>query len=170
MGTFKTSRLLSYTTPRLAPVAEQVMLTFREQGYEVTGRESVTGGWLISLTKGNVFKAVLGLKTALNIELEPTTGGTHVEAGIGIFGRQVVPAAIGLLIFWPVLVTQVAGVVRNARLDDEAMRVVEEALKAHAEGTVTGGAAAQFCTACGRALPAHARFCLECGAGVASAV
>jgi hypothetical protein len=33
-------------------------------------------------------KAIIGMKTALNIKIEPVANGTTVDAGVGIFGQQ----------------------------------------------------------------------------------
>jgi hypothetical protein len=54
-----------------------------------------------------------------------------VDAGVGIFGQQAIPTAITLLVFWPVLIAQVWNMAHESHLDDEALRVAEESLKAH---------------------------------------
>jgi NADH pyrophosphatase NudC (nudix superfamily) len=63
---------------------------------------------------------------------------------------------------WPVLITQVWGLVEQSKLDDRALNI--------AKGVVAGGspvAAAhdskRFCTACGKENSATARFCSACG-------
>ena len=71
------------------------------------------------------------MKTALNIKIEPQSNGTRIEAGVGIFGQQAIPTAITLLVFWPVLVAQVWNMAQEAKLDEEALGVVEESLKSH---------------------------------------
>ena len=175
---FSSSRTIPLALDDLTPVAEDVMEHFRVQGYDVTGERLPSRGWHISLAKGTVFAAVLGLKTALNIELQPTSNATVAKAGIGIFGRQVVPALIARFVAWPVWLTQIWGLVQQAQLDDEALDAVERSLRAHASrATVTpvspaaaggpAGAAARadrYCTECGAALTHTARFCSACGA------
>lgn len=185
MGTFKSSRYFPISVPDLAPVAEEVIRDFRGRGFEVTGERSLTGGWLISLHKGGTFKAVVGMKTALNVTIEPAPGGTQVNAGIGIFGQQVIPTLISAMVFWPVLLAQIAGMVQNAKLDDLALEVVESALIRHSGrpvavpvGTLVDPRAApapsapvgRFCTECGTSLGESAKFCVECGARVETAV
>jgi hypothetical protein len=73
------------------------------------------------------------MKTALNIKIEPEANGTKVEAGVGIFEQQAIPTAITLLVFWPVIIAQVWNMAQEAKLDEEALGVAEESLKAHAE-------------------------------------
>ena len=135
MGTFNSTKTVPYNVEDLAPVAQDVMDHFERQDYEVTETNIPTGGVQVSIRKGGTFKAIIGMKTALNIKIEPVANGTTVEAGVGIFGQQAVPTAITLLVFWPVLIAQVWNMAQEAKLDEEAIRVAEESLKAHSEET-----------------------------------
>src|SRR3712207_5226654 len=101
MGTFKSSRSFPYGVADLQPVAQDVIDHFEQRGYEATGLPIPTGGWQVSIRKGGIFRTVSGLKTALNVKLEPAGNGTIAEAGIGIFGAQAIPTAITLFVFWP---------------------------------------------------------------------
>ena len=89
----------------------------------------------MSIRKGGTFKAIIGMKTALNIKIEPVANGTTVDAGVSIFGQQAIPTAITLLIFWPVIIAQVWNMAQESKLDEEALDVVEESLKAHSSKT-----------------------------------
>jgi hypothetical protein len=104
---------------------------FESQDFEVTETNIPAGGVQVSIRRGGTFKAIIGMKSALNIKIEPVANGTTVEAGVGIFGQQAIPTAITLLVFWPVLVAQVWNMAQEANLDEEALRVAEESLKAH---------------------------------------
>jgi hypothetical protein len=131
MGTFNSSRTVPHVVEDLAPVAQDVMRHFEQQDYEVTETPIPTGGVQVSIRRGGIFKAIIGLKTALNIKVVPEANGTRIEAGVGIFGQQAVPTAITLLVFWPVVIAQVWNMAQEARLDEEALRVAEESLKTH---------------------------------------
>jgi hypothetical protein len=131
MGTFNSSKTFPYIVEDLAPVAQDVMDHFEQQDYEVIETNIPTGGVQVSIRRGGTFKAIIGLKSALNIKIEPQANGTTVDAGVGIFGQQAIPTAITLLVFWPVLVAQVWNMAQEAKLDEEALRVAEESLKAH---------------------------------------
>ena len=133
MGTFNSSKTFPYVVEDLAPVAQDVMDHFEQQDYEVIETNIPTGGVQVSIRKGGTFKAIIGLKSALNIKIEPVANGTTVDAGVGIFGQQAIPTAITLLVFWPVLVAQVWNMAQEAKLDEEALRVAEESLKAHSK-------------------------------------
>jgi hypothetical protein len=141
MGTFNSSKTVPYVVEDLAPVAQDVMGHFESQDYEVTEAHIPTGGVQVSIRRGGTFKAIIGLKTALNIKIVPEANGTRVEAGVGIFGQQAIPTAITLLVFWPVLVAQVWNMAQESKLDEEALGVAEESLKAHSEAP--SGAAAE---------------------------
>ena len=131
MGTFNSTKTFPYTVEDIAPVAKDVMDHFGDQDYEVTETNIPTGGVQVSIRKGGTFKAIIGMKTALNIKIEPVANGTTVDAGVGIFGQQAIPTAITLLVFRPVIIAQVWNMAKEADLDDEALDVAEESLKAH---------------------------------------
>jgi hypothetical protein len=131
MGTFNSSKTFPYFVEDVAPVAQDVMDHFEQQDYEVTETNIPTGGVQVSIRRGGTFKAIIGLKTALNIKIEPVANGTTVDAGVGIFGQQAIPTAITLLVFWPVIIAQVWNMAQESNLDDEALRVAEESLTAH---------------------------------------
>src|SRR5919112_5101066 len=140
MGTFNSSKTFPYVVEDLAPVAQDVMRHFEGQDFEVSETNIPTGGVQVSIRRGGIFKAIIGLKTALNIRIEPEANGTRVEAGVGIFGQQAIPTAITLLVFWPVIIAQVWNMAQEANLDEEALRVAEESLKAHSSKTPSGAA------------------------------
>jgi hypothetical protein len=140
MGTFNSTKTVPYSVEDIAPVAQDVMRHFEQQGFEVTETNIPAGGVQVSIRRGGTFKAIIGMKTALNIKIEPVANGTTVDAGVGIFGQQAIPTAITLLVFWPVLVAQVWNMAQEAKLDEEALGVAEESLKSHSQAP--SGAAA----------------------------
>jgi len=172
MSIFRNEHVFPIRVPNLAPIADEVVSRFQAQGYEVSSIPTITGGWHISLSKGGMFSAVLGMKTALNLEIEPSGAGTDAKASVGIFGRQVIPTLITTFLFWPVIVTQIWGAVRQSQLDEQAMQYIETGLKSYgaqalAATAVAPGPAASssgFCTQCGARLQSLMRFCTECGA------
>ena len=142
MGTFNSSKTVPYFVEDVAPVAQEVMRHFEQQDFEVTETNIPAGGVQVSIRRGGTFKAIIGMKTALNIKIEPVANGTTVEAGVGIFGQQAIPTAITLLVFWPVIIAQVWNMAQEANLDEEALRVAEESLEAHSS-KATGEATAE---------------------------
>ena len=70
MGTFNSSDTVPYHVEDLAPVAQDLMRHFEQQDYEVTETHIPTGGVQVSIRRGGTFKAIIGLKTALNVKIE----------------------------------------------------------------------------------------------------
>jgi hypothetical protein len=135
VGTFNSSKTVPYVVDDLTPVAQDLMKYFEGQDYDTTETHLPAGGVQVSIRRGGTFKAIIGMKTALNIKIEPVDGGTKVDAGVGIFGQQAIPTMITALVFWPVIISQVWNMAQEAKLDEEALGVAEESLKAHASGT-----------------------------------
>src|ERR671910_1277184 len=134
MGAFSSSRTVPHVVEDLSAVAQDVMRHFESQDYEVAETNLPAGGVQVSIRRGGTFKAIIGMKTALNIKIEPVEGGTQVDAGVGIFGQQAIPTMITALVFWPVIISQVWNIAQEYKLDEEALGVAEESLKAHSAG------------------------------------
>ena len=162
---FDETRTIPVVLPDLAPVAQELMERFQAQGYDVARVQTATRGWDISIGKGGTFKAVLGLKTALKLLITPLDGSTSVHLSVGIFGLQAVPAVISLLVAWPVLLTQIWGIVQQRQLDHAVLEAVEASLRSHAAASAPGQ---HFCTECGATINPGAHFCQGCGRTLAA--
>ena len=170
MGTFSTKKYLNGDPALIPQIAQRIEAAFGAEEYNVQSQSLLSGGYDISLSKGGVFKIILGMKTALKIMLKPQGEGILFDASVGLFGMQVIPTAIMLLVFWPVLVTQIWGLVRQAKLDDKALKIAEEVIRENSANglgrvsQIAGTITRKFCTACGAELPGEASFCHHCGA------
>ena len=148
MGVFSSTRSIAATVPDLTPVVKELIDHFNSAGYETVCDHLITGVWTISITKGGLFKTVLGTKTALKIDIEPGISQTNVHAGIGIFGMHAVPAVIAGFVYWPLLLTRLAGMVKQSHLDEEAINCVQTSLELHA-ATPPPAPQRAFCVRCG---------------------
>ena len=167
MATFSTKKTLYGSTSLIPTIANRIQEEFQNDGYEVSMDALSSGGYDISITKGGVFKAVLGMKTALKVTLLPQGNNIHFEAGIGIWGQQAIPTVISMLFFWPVLITQIWGMVEQSKLDDKALEIAQDVIcKNNHEGSPhsDNNGVGKFCTNCGASVPAEAKICPECGA------
>lgn len=167
MATFNTKKILYGSSTLIPAIANRIQEEFRKDGYEVTMDALSSGGYDISITKGGVFKAVLGMKTALKVTLLPQDNTINFEAGVGIWGQQAIPTIISMLFFWPVLITQIWGMVEQSKLDDKALKIAQDVIDTNSHvGTATAGANAGsiFCTNCGASVSEQAKFCPNCGA------
>ena len=184
MGTFNTVKFISTDMRDFSGVIGRLEEQLTGQGYTFSRGDGALG-YYFSITKGGIFKTVLGMKTALNVELTPMTGGVNVDAKVGIFGQQVIPSIITLFVAWPVLLTQIGGLVEQSKLDEKVIQMTEEAIRqtetggyvdsgyAGSDGNygTTGGNGAsagaasgfEFCTQCGAKVPSGSKFCCGCG-------
>lgn len=175
--------------PSLIPqIAERIRNTFMAEGYEVVSQELYSGGVDISITKGGFFKAILGMRTALKVVLLPQENLINFEASVGIFGQQVIPTLILIFITWPVIFTQIWGLVKQSQLDDKALAAANQViLESQTESVCPppppfgGGNTSfidmksviitepvenqgnRFCTNCGAKVTSVAHFCSACG-------
>ena len=167
MATFSTKKILYGSTSLIPTIANRIQEEFQNDGYEVAMDALSSGGYDISITKGGVFKAVLGMKTALKVTLLPQDNNIHFEAGIGIWGQQAIPTVISMLFFWPVLITQIWGMVEQSKLDDKALEIAQDVIcmNNHVGSSATSAnLGGKFCTNCGTKTDGTSKFCPECGA------
>ena len=149
----------------ITTISQRIQDEFQNDGYEVTVDALSSGGYDISITKGGVFKAVLGVKTALKITLLPYGRDIHFEASVGIWGQQVIPTVISMLFFWPVIITQIWGLIQQSKLDDKALDIAKDVVYTsnnNGAGSVTSNGS-EFCTGCGTQNAESANFCCGCG-------
>jgi hypothetical protein len=170
VGLFKSERLFPTDVTDLEPIALNVATHFQGRGYEVVHQHTAAGAWDIDITRTGVFRSVSGMRTALKVRIEPAVGGVVARAGIGILGQQALPTVVSMVVFWPVLVTQVWGAVQSSKLDDEALRVVADSLTPAMAAPAQAAAlapATPVCPACGTTLSGTGKFCTGCGARLA---
>lgn len=169
MGAFNTKTILNGNPSLIPAIADRICQTFAADGYEINRDNLLSGGVDISVTKGGVFKAIVGMKTALKITLIPQNNAVSFEAGVGIFGQQALPTVISMLFFWPVLLTQIWGLIQQSDLDDKALATAQAVINEsggvnHFYNTPPPAPGqSKFCTNCGAKLPDNARFCSNCG-------
>ena len=166
MATYSKRKLLATSLSQIPQMAESIRKDFEIDGFEVNIDTLMSGGRDISVTKGNLFRAVLGMRSALKITLTPQTDGVLFDANVGIFGQQAIPTVITMLFFWPVLITQIWGLVEQSSLDDRALAAAERVIGNGSSATASSFASSgtkQFCTNCGASISSEAKFCPECG-------
>lgn len=167
MGVFKSERFFKANSSLISGIARKIEEDFKHEGFEVQIINLVSGGADLSLSKGGVFKAIVGMKSALKITMLPKDGGFEFRAGVGVFGQQVVPSLLTWFVAWPVLIAQIWGMVRQSKLDDRAIAIAEHYISEHPEGgpivSERGVSGLGFCTACGKPVVQGAAFCAYCG-------
>ena len=162
MALTDSSRIFQTQIQDMDGIMEYCKEYFERKGYNVTTEKSVVGGF-ISLTNGGIFKSISGMQTGLNITLTNMPGSIVAAMKIGIFGKQLIPTAISMLVFWPVLIPQIFGLVQQNKLDEEAYSVIEAAIRAQENFAENIPEDKAFCVYCGASMPADAEFCSACG-------
>ena len=99
MATYSTQKLLDTSAAQIPQIAEAIRKDFADDGFEVYVDTLMSGGRDISITKGNLFKAVLGMRSALKISLTPRQSGVFFDANVGIYGQQAIPTIISMLVY-----------------------------------------------------------------------
>ncbi len=165
MATFNTKKILYGSSSLIPTIANRIQEEFQSDGYDVAMDALSSGGYDISIKKGGVFKAVLGMKTALKVTLIPQGNTIGFEAGVGIWGQQAIPTIISMLIFWPVLITQIWGMVKQAKLDDRALDIANNVVYMNSNNgaTFANSNDKKFCPHCGTCNSDSANFCCGCG-------
>ena len=169
MGAFKSEKTFYVSQSLISVIAKNIADGFANDDYQVQSQELISGGYDISITKGGTFKAVLGMKTALKVNIYPLAESIKIDAGVGIFGQQAIPTVVSMLFFWPVLITQISGMISQAKLDNRVMEIAEATIareKSHTSTYTTAPTASRgekFCTRCGKQSDANAVFCSGCG-------
>ena len=161
---FSSTRVFNVSPNLIQPIAEDVATQLTAEGYDVDVESSLGNDVQISLSKGGMFKKVLGLQTALNVMLSDQGDCIKAEATVGIFKQQVIPTLIMLFITWPVIVTQIVGLVKQSHLDDHIMELIDSAIsqlgaKVALKMVAKNGA---YCPNCGARI-SGGKFCSECG-------
>ena len=128
MGAFTTKKTLYGDAARIPQVAEKIRQAFVNEGYEVRIEEPASGE-KIFISKGGLFKAALGLRTALEITMRPDNAGNIAfKAGISVVKQQLIPTLITMFVFSPVVIAQVWGMIKQSKLDEKALSIAERAL------------------------------------------
>lgn len=165
MSTFKTTKLLYGNPVLIGKISSEIANYFKSEGYDVTELALASGGYEISITKGGLFKAVLGLKTALKISLVQEGDKIRFSAGVGLFGLQAIPAAIALFVWWPIMITQIWGLVQQSKLDDAALVIAEQVIYEASQYNYNQHSTI-FCPVDGAIIPADAKVCPYCGSAI----
>ena len=163
MGAFNTKELLSGAPTLIPEIANKIAEHFRNQEYEVAIDVLSSGGREVSISKGGLFKAVLGMKTALKISLLPQGNAINFDASVGIFGKQVIPTLIMWYVAWPVILTQIWGLIQQSKLDDEALEIAKNVISEQSQTFTSTNGIAAFCSNCGTKISPSAKFCSNCG-------
>jgi len=168
MGTFKSSKTFYAPVSLIPDIANEICSVFQGEGYEIQSDPLIGGSYDISIAKGGAFKKVLGLSSALKVNIQPQGNSILIEAGVGIFGKQAVPLVVMWFVGWPLLITNIWGLVQQSKLDDKVMDIATNYIASKQSNSNfqpnNSGTSGKFCSSCGKPQPVDANFCNDCGA------
>jgi Double zinc ribbon len=114
--------------------------------------------------KSNTLRDLTGLSSALTIKVTPESGGTRVEIGMQKWFDKAAVAAVGAIVFPPLLALAALGAYWQYKVTEDAWKIIEDHIARQAGGYVPP--LPGRCGTCGAANVTGADFCSSCGANL----
>ena len=114
--------------------------------------------------KSSTLRDLTGLSSALTIKIIPEPGGTRVEIGMQKWFDKAAVAAVGVVVFPPLLALAALGAYWQYKLTEDAWKIIENHISRKAGGYVPP--LPGRCGTCGGANIAESDFCSSCGANL----
>jgi len=159
MGAFSQKKVFDVFPNNLDKVSKDVIDHFTAQGYETNCKDMISGGFDLSISKSNLFKNICGMKSALKIKVLTAYDNVTVEISVGIWGQQLIPSVISMFVYWPILISQIWGLIKQSNLDDEALEIIETSLNEHCRKADNSNQEMVYCPKCGTGYPKGTKFC-----------
>src|SRR5215213_4266997 len=137
--------------------------TLFDSEYEVQAFQVSTTS-IIQTRKSNTLRDLTGLSSALTIKITPESGGTRVEIGMQKWFDKAAIAAVGAIVFAPLLALAALGAYWQYKLTEDAWKIIEDHIARKAGGYVPP--LPGRCGTCGAANSAGSGFCSTCGANM----
>jgi hypothetical protein len=119
---------------------------------------------VLQARKSSTLRDLTGLSSALTIKITPESGGTRVEIGMQKWFDKAAVAAVGVVVFPPLLALAALGAYWQYKLTEDTWKIIENhiarkggyvpPLPGHCAtcGTPQKDLAAKFCSRCGKPL------------------
>ena len=137
--------------------------TLFDDDYEVQTMH-VSSTTVVQARKSNTLRDLTGLSSALTIKVTPEAGGTRVEIGMQKWFDKAAVAAVGAIVFAPLLALAALGAYWQYKLTEDAWKIIEDHIARKAGGYVPP--LPGRCGTCGAANIAGSDFCSSCGANL----
>src|SRR5215213_4242352 len=119
---------------------------------------------IIQTRKSNTLRDLTGLSSALTIKITPEVSGTRIEIGMQKWFDKAAVAAVGAIVFAPLLALAALGAYWQYKLTEDAWKIIEDHIGRKAGGYVPP--LPGRCGTCGAANIAGSDFCSSCGANL----
>ena len=134
-----------------------------DSDYEVQTMQ-VSATSVVQARKSNTLRDLTGLSSALTIKITPEAGGTRAEIGMQKWFDKAAVAAVGAIVFAPLLALAALGAYWQYRITEDAWKIIEDHIARKAGGYVPP--LPGRCGTCGGANIAGSDFCSSCGANL----
>jgi len=156
----------------LEAMADDLARWFEHKGFWAQARQVQDGGAIVEARQGEGWRAALGMALATDVVLLRSGQRITVDCGQGQWVNKVVVGAVGLLLFFPVMVPAAIGAWRQSRLPAEVFSWAQSYISrashaAIAEGPVTAQEPFALddvnCPRCGQSVHVRSNYCDHCG-------
>src|SRR5215211_847410 len=134
-----------------------------DSDYEVQALQ-VSNTSVLQVRKSNTLRDLTGLSSALTIKITPEPGGTRVEIGMQKWFDKAAVAAVGAIVFAPLLALAALGAYWQYKLTEDAWKIIEGHVARKAGGYVPPMPGS--CGTCGAVVTSGSAFCSGCGANM----
>jgi len=131
---------------------------FEVQAFQVSNTS------ILQARKSSTLRDLTGLSSALTIKITPETGGTRIEIGMQKWFDKAAVAAVGVVVFPPLLALAALGAYWQYKLTEDTWKIIENHITRKAGGYVPP--LPGRCGTCGGANVAESDFCSSCGANL----
>jgi hypothetical protein len=145
------------------PQLNNELRTLFDDDYEVQTMQ-VSSTTVVQARKSNTLRDLTGLSSALTIKVTPEAGGTRVEIGMQKWFDKAAVAAVGAIVFAPLLALAALGAYWQYKLTEDAWKIIEDHIARKAGRYVPP--LPGRCGTCGAANIAGSDFCSSCGANL----
>src|ERR1041385_3979566 len=119
---------------------------------------------ILQARKSSTLRDLTGLSSALTIKITPESGGTRAEIGMQKWFDKAAVAAVGVVVFPPLLALAALGAYWQYKLTEDTWKIIENHIARKAGGYVPP--LPGRCGTCGAANIAESDFCSSCGANL----
>ena len=145
------------------PKLSAELRTLFDNEYEVQAFQVSTTS-IIQTRKSNTLRDLTGLSSALTIKITPESGGTRVEIGMQKWFDKAAVAAVGAIVFPPLMALAALGAYWQYKVTEDAWKIIEDHIARKAGGYVPP--LPGRCGTCGAASIAGSDYCSSCGANL----
>ena len=160
MSTFNSAKSYEVSSSFIPNAIDAVKTALELDGFHFERKPGTHNKTVIEVTKENLVKHIVGLNQGLRITFESEGEHVNVDAKGIVLKNQLIASTISFVFFWPVLIPQIIGLIKQSKLDERAIAIVDSAYSTYMlEAPV-------FCTHCGGRITKHDTRCPHCSANL----